>query len=104
MALAAVRGSMPITRSSPSDLGDAHAIMRIVDVLPAPFGPRNPKASPALTSKSIRSTAVKSEKRFASPRAWTSGWRGCDTESIDYVKRVRRNGPPEARYHQDRAA
>ena len=47
--------------------------MRIVELLPAPFGPRKPNASPCWTSKSIASTAVKSPKRLTSPRACTSG-------------------------------
>jgi hypothetical protein len=42
--------------------------MRIVVVLPLPFGPRKPKISPLGTSKSTASTAVKSPKRFVSPR------------------------------------
>ena len=33
-------------RSVPSDGGETHPIIRIVDVFPAPFGPRKPKASP----------------------------------------------------------
>ena len=35
-------GSMPRIRKVPSDTGDMHAIMRMVEVLPAPFGPRSP--------------------------------------------------------------
>ena len=62
---------MPITVSSPSVTGDAQAIMRMVLVLPAPFGPRKPNASPTCTSKSMALTAVKSPKRFVRPRAWT---------------------------------
>jgi hypothetical protein len=46
--------------------------MRIVELLPAPFGPRNPNASPGATSKSMPSTAVNVPKRFVSPRAWIS--------------------------------
>ena len=44
----------------------------MVVVLPAPFGPRKPNASPGATSKSIASTAVKSPKRFVRARAWMS--------------------------------
>ena len=73
IALACVRGSMPNTRSSPSVTGDAHPIIRIVDVLPAPLGPRKPNASPARTSKSMPSTAVKAANRFVRRRARTSG-------------------------------
>ena len=47
--------------------------MRMVLVLPAPLGPRKPKASPGCTSKSTASTAVKSPKRLVRPRAWISG-------------------------------
>ena len=50
---------MPITVSSPSLIGELHAIIRIVLVLPAPFGPRKPNALPGRTSKSTPSTAVK---------------------------------------------
>jgi hypothetical protein len=52
--------------------GETQPIIRIADVLPAPFGPRNPKASPGATSKSIPSTAVSLPNRFVSPRAWMS--------------------------------
>src|SRR5688572_29826046 len=70
MRLASVRGFILSTRRSPPLAGDAHAIMRIVDVFPAPFGPRNPNASPACTSKSMPSTAVSAPKRFVNPLAW----------------------------------
>src|SRR5258708_618665 len=43
-------------------------IIRMVVVLPAPFGPRKPKTRPALTSKLRSSTAVKSPKRFVTFR------------------------------------
>ena len=49
------------------------AIMRIVDVLPAPFGPRNPNVSPRSTRKSIPSTAVNEPNRFVRCRPSTSG-------------------------------
>ena len=61
---------MPITSSDPSLIGEVQPIIRMVEVLPAPFGPRKPKDSPAATSKSIPSTAVKSPKRLVRPRAW----------------------------------
>ena len=54
--------------ASPSVTGDVQPIIRIVDDLPAPFGPRNPNASPRWTSTSMPSTAVKSPKRLTSPR------------------------------------
>jgi hypothetical protein len=44
----------------------------MVEDFPAPFGPRNPKASPWYKSKSIASTAVKLPNRFVRPRARTS--------------------------------
>src|SRR5690348_26755 len=66
-------GSSPSTRRVPPLGGDTQPIMRIVELLPAPFGPRNPNASPCCTSKSIASTARRSPKRLTSPRAWTSG-------------------------------
>src|SRR5436190_7125912 len=66
-------GSRPRTRSVPPLGGETHPIMRMVELLPAPFGPRKPNASPCCTSKSIASTAVRSPKRLTSPRAWTSG-------------------------------
>src|SRR5262245_10965962 len=66
-------GSSPSTRNVPPLGGETQPIMRIVELLPAPFGPRNPNASPFCTSKSIASTATSSPKRLTSPRAWTSG-------------------------------
>src|SRR3954453_18062042 len=75
---------MPRTVSSPPVRGETALIMRIVDVLPAPLGPRNPNASPGATSKSTASTAVNqpsaadfSLKRLTRPRAWISA----DSES-----------------------
>ena len=47
-----------MTRSSPSEGGETHPIMRIAVVLPAPFGPRNPNVSPRSTTKSMPSTAT----------------------------------------------
>src|SRR5215210_1892384 len=66
-------GSRPRIRNVPPDGGETQPIMRIVDVLPAPFGPRKPKASPRCTSKSIASTATRSPKLLTSARACTSG-------------------------------
>ena len=65
-------GSMPSTRSTPSVTGETQPIMRMVELLPAPLGPRKPKASPRRTSKSTASTAVNDPKRLVSPRAWMS--------------------------------
>src|SRR3989337_1543003 len=71
-------GSRPRTRRVPPEIGETQPIMRIVEVLPAPLGPRKPKDSPGATSKSMASTAVKSPKRLVSPRAEMSeaaeGW------------------------------
>jgi hypothetical protein len=53
----------------PSVTGETQPIIRIVEVLPAPFGPRNPNDSPGATSKSIASTAVKSPNFLVRPRA-----------------------------------
>ena len=69
------RGSRPSTRSVPPVTGETQPIMRMVEDLPAPLGPRKPNASPRWTSTSMPSTAVKSPKRFTSPRAWISGRR-----------------------------
>ena len=55
---------MPRIVSSPSLIGEVQPIIRIVDVLPAPFGPRKPNASPGATSKSTPSTAVNSPNRL----------------------------------------
>src|SRR5687768_5142479 len=66
-------GSTPRIRSVPPLTGDTQPIIRIVELLPAPFGPRKPKASPRLTSRSIPSTATSSPKRLTRPRAWIMG-------------------------------
>src|SRR5437763_2121516 len=50
-------GSRPSTLSVPPVIGDTQPIIRIVELWPAPFGPRKPNASPRRTSKSIPSTA-----------------------------------------------
>ena len=57
-------------RSVPAVTGETQPIIRIVELLPAPFGPRKPNASPCWTSRSIPSTATSSPKRLTSPRAW----------------------------------
>jgi hypothetical protein len=77
-----VAGSMPRTRSVPPLTGDIHEIIRMVEVLPAPFGPRNPNDSPRPISKSTESTATKSPKRFWSPRAHTIGLGGAATVAL----------------------
>src|SRR5262245_5102394 len=60
-------------RNVPPDIGETQPIIRIVEVLPAPLGPRKPNDSPRATSKSMASTAVNSPNRLVSPRAWMSG-------------------------------
>src|SRR5438105_8107943 len=57
---------------SPPDGGETQPIIRIVEDLPAPFGPRKPNASPRYRSKSMPSTAVKPPNRLVRPRARTS--------------------------------
>ncbi len=69
MAGPSVAGSIPRIVSSPSVTGETQPTIRIVEDLPAPLGPRKPNASPRWTSTSMPSTAVKSPKRFVSPRA-----------------------------------
>src|SRR6478736_1430919 len=89
-------GSMPITRSVPPLIGETHPIIRIVEVLPAPLGPRNPNDSPAATSKSTASTATNSPKRLVSPRAWMSGdvgWSDMSPESYTAGLSAVRDGP-----------
>jgi adenosine deaminase len=54
-------------------LGDMQAIIRMVDVLPAPLGPRKPKDSPGAISKSMLSTATSSPNRLVKPRAQMIG-------------------------------
>src|SRR4051794_33207420 len=66
-------GSWPSTRSSPLVADDTQPIIRMVELLPAPFGPRNPNTSPGRTSKSMPSTAMKSSNRLESERATTRG-------------------------------
>ncbi len=51
--------------------------MRMVVVLPEPFGPSRPITSPALTSNDRSSTAVNSPKRFDNPITWSTGSPGC---------------------------
>jgi hypothetical protein len=90
-----------MTVSTPSLIGDTQPIIRIVEVLPAPLGPRNPNDSPGATSKSMASTATKSPKRLVRPRAWMSegGTPRMNPESYPTVRgsgsvRLRGPGPP----------
>src|SRR5437660_5064754 len=68
-----VAGSMSRTRSVPSVTGETQPIMRMVEVFPAPLGPRNPKASPRPTEKSMLSTAPYEPKRLVRWRPCTRG-------------------------------
>ena len=72
MAGPSVAGSMPSTRRVPDVAGDTAPIIRIVEDLPAPLGPRNPNASPRRTRTSMPSTAVKSPKCLVRSCASTS--------------------------------
>src|SRR5687768_9440235 len=65
-------------RSSPELTGDTAAIIRIVEDLPAPLGPRKPNASPRRTSTSMPLTASKSPNDLWRPTA----------EIIDSVTRL----------------
>ncbi len=49
--------SMPSTRSVPEVTGETQLIMRMVEDLPAPLGPRKPNASPRRSSNRTPSTA-----------------------------------------------
>src|ERR1700685_3802833 len=68
-----VAGSIPSTRSVPPLTGLMQEIIGMVDVLPAPLGPRKPNDSPLVMVKSTPSTATKSPKRLTSPHASTMG-------------------------------
>src|SRR5260370_14364828 len=52
------RTSRPATEAVPDVGGRKHVSMRIVVVLPAPFGPRKPTICPFSTSNEMWSTAV----------------------------------------------
>src|SRR6266852_4104253 len=52
------RTSNPATVAVPDVGGRKHVSMRMVVVLPAPLGPRNPTICPLWTSKEMWSTAV----------------------------------------------
>ena len=61
-------------RSVPPDGGETQPIIRIVDVLPAPFGPRKPKASPRPDVEVDRRRRQRAPRScLTSPRACTSG-------------------------------
>src|SRR3954452_14765908 len=81
-------GSPPRMRRSPEVTGETAPTIRIVELLPAPLGPRKPKASPRATWKSMLSTAVKVPNRFVSPRASIRGSSAVLTRSRPYVVQV----------------
>src|SRR5205823_1169665 len=62
-------GSKPATSARPPVGSVSPSSIRIVVVLPEPFGPRMPTISPASTSMSIWSTARVAPYRFVSPSA-----------------------------------
>src|SRR6185295_2430111 len=59
--------SKPATVASPEVGSSSPQSMRIVVVLPEPFGPRMPKISPASISNDASSTAFTAPKCFVSP-------------------------------------
>src|SRR5882757_2019277 len=63
----------PATSARPALGARRVASTRTVVVLPAPLGPRNPKISPASTSKERSSKATREPKRFVSPSATMTG-------------------------------
>ena len=87
-------------RSVPAVSGETQPIIRMVEVLPAPFGPRKPKDSPGATSKSMASTAVNSPNRLVRPRAWMSevvdGELGAGTAADTEVSDMGWHGTAEA--------
>src|SRR5258708_28757130 len=67
-----VATSNPSTRPWPLDGVMIPHSMRMVVVLPDPFGPRNANTSPSLTSSDRRSTAINAPYIFVSSRASTA--------------------------------
>src|SRR5712671_2797011 len=66
-ASASVATSWPLTTMRPDVGFSSPAIMRMVVVLPAPFGPRKPWISPLDTSRLTPSTAVNDPYFFTRP-------------------------------------
>src|SRR3989440_1128219 len=64
--------SRPSSRIEPAVAPVSPSSMRMRVVLPAPFGPRYPKAEPAGMRRSTWSTATRSPKRFVSPSVSTT--------------------------------
>src|ERR1700677_2075065 len=73
MAIVERRRSKPRTSAEPSWTGSNVLITRMVVVLPAPFGPSNPKTSPRSMQRSIPSTAILSPKRWRNPLTRRAG-------------------------------
>ena len=71
---------------------DGAPIIRIVELLPAPFGPRNPNVAPRSTAKSIPSTATNVPNRFVRPRASIRCAPGVTRPTLPAV-RPRTDGP-----------
>src|SRR5919199_6169490 len=71
------RGSWPTSKPATSAdplVGRTRPVsMRMVVVLPAPFGPRKPNTWPAATSSVTSRTATNLPKRLVSPLAWMIG-------------------------------
>src|SRR6266571_6394176 len=82
-------GSRPKIVSSPEVTGETPPIMRMVDVFPAPFGPRKPNASPLATSKSMPSTAVRSPNLLVSWRARINEWESLTGDLLSLARRER---------------
>ncbi len=70
-------------RSSPSPTGETAAIIRIVEDLPAPLGPRKPNASPLRTWTSMPLTASKLPNDLRTPRAEIMNSLSATPETLD---------------------
>src|SRR5580704_678166 len=73
MSSGCVFTSNPPTDALPEVGGSSPHKIRIVVDLPAPFGPRNPKISPRVTSSETLSTATKSPNFLVRFSIWTAG-------------------------------
>src|SRR4051794_16611230 len=82
-------GSSPRIFRLPPDTGETAAIIRIVEDLPAPLGPRKPKYSPLRTSTSMPRTAS-----TVLPPA-TKDLRSPDAEIIGSLTRSTLDGPAD---------
>ncbi|MEO6700004.1 MAG: hypothetical protein ABI140_16855 [Jatrophihabitantaceae bacterium] len=84
-------------------IGETAPTIRMVDDLPAPFGPRKPNDSPRATVKSTASTALKLPNRLVSARAWIIGARGSRSGrgvgSADIAGTVQARSDSSARNH-----